>query len=345
MSEITAWRTHLVAVVGLLLVVAGTVFVARGEPTVGRIGSVRRLSIVAGLVLVGAASGATGPFELVLLAGVALLGILNHLWNLPLAERSLVNLRRVSWLELGLAGAVLASLALSGGPAAAPSGGDPTDALYVNGQDVGATVGADVTIAPGFPGANTFTVRLADLRHDRPLPGAAPGLRFEFLDDPGVAPSHLELVPTGKAGVYRAAGENVSADGRWRLTVSVKKPGTTAEIPLETVSRCRAPDAPGAARLRGSVEPGRAGANEIRATFLDGQGRAVILDGDPTVRVSATGHPPLALDEVRRGGPGEAVVSTGLAAGSWRVDVAGVSAGHQVRACFVAEIRPAPARR
>jgi len=123
------------------------------------------------------------------------------------------------------------------------------------------------------------------------------------------------------------------------------------EIPLETVPRCSVrglpggsggislqADVPGIGAVRGSITPGRPGPNEIRAALVDPQGRALAFDGTPTVRISTTGHEPLALSDVRQPGPGEAVVDDRPYGGPWRVDLAGVADRRVIRGCFEAVI-------
>jgi hypothetical protein len=379
-----------VGLAALAAAAAAMVAQARGETTLRRVVALRRWSMGSGLALaLAAASGVLlgadhlgSPADLVttgygrivlgeaaLLAGAAGLWLLNHRYNLPLAERTLTSVRRVSWSQLLVAGAAAGTaglLAVVTPPVGSAWAGRVDGGLTLVGSDPGQTAAAEVGIDPGFPGVNTFAVRLTGFRHHRPL--AAPGLRlrFEFLDRPGPGPSSdLPLSPSGPRGLYRAVGANLAADGRWRITVTGPAGSGSGsgrvEIPLETVPRCSVRGLPGGSggittradvpeigALRGSVTPGRPGPNEIRAALVDPQGRALAFDGTPTVRISTTGHEPLALSDVRQPGPGEAVVTTGLTAGPWRVDLAGTAGGRPIRGCFEAVIpagAPGPGRR
>jgi hypothetical protein len=336
----------------------------------------------------------------------------NHRRNLPLAERTLTPVRRVSWSQVVLGGAAAgtaALLAVVTPPVGSAWAGRVEGALMLTGSDPAQTATAEVGIAPGVPGPNSFTVRLAGFGNHRPITASGLRLRFEALDAglldaglldaadqapadatgprPGPA-SELPLAPAGPRGVYRARGPNLAADGRWRLTVVAPAGRSRFEIPLETVPRCAtralpagSPSAapgrssgaiPAGVRgaiaggssgtapagfgglaaqialrigsLQASLMPGLAGPNEIRAAFLDPAGRPLRLDSPPTVRISTTGHEPLALSDVVHPGPGEAAVTTGLAPGLWRVDIAGVAGGRPVRACFEAVLVARPHR-
>ncbi|HEV7685419.1 MAG TPA: hypothetical protein VGQ80_02545, partial [Acidimicrobiia bacterium] len=105
------------------LVAAGVAMVAeaRGETTLRRIAVLRRWSLATGLALgiaassagllaadhlgrvgdlVGTGYGRVVLAEAVLLTGAAGLWVLNHRRNLPLAERTLTPVRRVSWSQV-----------------------------------------------------------------------------------------------------------------------------------------------------------------------------------------------------------------------------------------------------
>ena len=353
---------------------------ARGETTLRRIAALRRLSFGTGLALAIASAsavilaadhlGSAGDLvatgygrvmlaEAELLTGAAGLWVVNHRYNLPLAERTLASVRRASWSQLLLAGAAAGTaglLAVVTPPVGSTWAGHVEAGLTLTGSDPGQTATAEVGIDPGFPGANTFSLRMTGFRHRRPLEASGLRLRFASLGDPGRSPgpSDLELRPAGPGGLYRAEGSNLSADGRWRITVTARADGHEIEIPLETVPRCpvravpggssgltgltaRA-DLPGIGALQGSVAPGLPGSNEIRAAVLDGGGRPLPFDANPTVRISTSGHEPLALSDVHPAGSGEAAVTTGLPAGPWRIDVAGTVGGRPVRVCYEAVI-------
>jgi hypothetical protein len=384
------------------LVAAGVAMVAeaRGETTLRRIAVLRRWSVGTGLALgvaaasagllaadhlgsgadlVGSGYGRVVLAEAAFLTGAAGLWVVNHRRNLPLAERTLTPVRRVSWSQAVLGGAAAGTAALLavvtppvGSAWARHVDGD----LMLTASDAAQTATAEVGIAPGVPGPNVFTVRLVGFENHRPIGASGLRLRFEALDHPlhaatggsgpgplaaatgsGLSPpSELALAPAGPRGVYRAEGPNLAADGRWRITVVASAGGSGFEIPLETVPRCAVravpggsaglaarADLPGTGSLQATLTPGLPGPNEIRAVVLDPAGRPLALDSPPTVRISTTGHEPLALSDVGHPGPGQAVATTGLAPGPWRVDIAAVARGRPVRACFEA-LLPSRAR-
>jgi hypothetical protein len=385
------------------LVAAGVAMVAeaRGETTLRRIAVLRRCSVGTGLALgvaaasagllaadhlgsvadlVGTGYGRVVLAEAVLLTGAAGLWVVNHRRNLPLAERSLTPVRRVSWSQALLGGAAAgtaALLAVVTPPVGSAWAGHVDGDLMLTGSDAARTATAEVGIAPGVPGPNTFTVRLGGFDSHRPIGVSGLRLRFEALDHPlGDAAgsgsgrsselaipagstagpsSELALVPAGPRGVYRAQGSDLAADGRWRITVVASVGRSRFEIPLETVPRCgvralpdrsaglaaRA-DLPGIGSLQASLTPGLPGPNEIRAAVLDPAGRPLALDSPPTVRISTTGHEPLALSDVGHPGPGQAVATTGLTPGPWRVDIAATAGGRPVHICFEALLPARP---
>jgi hypothetical protein len=334
--------------------------------------------------------------EAVLLTGAAGLWVVNHRRNLPLAERTLAPVRRVSWSQAVLGGAAAGTavlLAVLTPPVGSAWAGHADGDLMLTGSDAARTATAEVGIAPGVPGPNTFTVRLGGFDSHRPIGASGLRLRFEALDHPlgdaagsgsgslelaipagptagpsselALVPagptagpsSELALVPAGPRGVYRAQGSNLAGDGRWRITVVASVGRSRFEIPLETVPRCgvRAlpgrsaglaawADLPGIGSLQASLTPGLPGPNEIRAAVLDPAGRPLALDSPPTVRISTTGHEPLALSDVGHPGPGQAVATTGLTPGPWRIDIAATAGGCPVHVCFEALLPARPGR-
>ncbi|HEY0399156.1 MAG TPA: hypothetical protein VGF00_12255 [Acidimicrobiia bacterium] len=383
------------------LVAAGVAMVAeaRGETTLRRIAVLRRCSVGTGLAL-GVAAASAGLLaadhlgsvadllgtgygrvvlaEAVLLTGAAGLWVVNHRRNLPLAERTLTPVRRVSWSQAVLGGAAAgtaALLAVVTPPVGSAWAGHADGDLMLTGSDAARTATAQLGIAPGVPGPNTFTVRVVGFGNHRPIGASGLRLRFEALDHPladaagsgsgsselaipaGPAgpSSELALVPAGPRGVYRAQGSNLAGDGRWRITVVASVGRSRFEIPLETVPRCgvRAlpgrsaglaarTDLPGIGSLQASLTPGLPGPNEIRAAVLDPAGRPLALDSAPTFRISTTGHEPLALSDVGHPGPGQAVATTGLTPGPWRVDIAAMAGGRPVHVCFEALLPARP---
>ena len=84
-------------------------------------------------------------------------------------------------------------------------------------------VGAQVRVAPGRPGVNTFEVRLEDGSGQPPPDLQRVSLRFTYLDqDLGSGNLVLERREDGS---YGAASGNLSADGNWQIETVVRRRG------------------------------------------------------------------------------------------------------------------------
>lgn len=114
------------------------------------------------------------------------------------------------------------------------------------GQTAGGLVGrarlddlqAELAVAPGLPGFNTYEVQLGDAG-GRPVAAERVMLRLAYLEeDLGVA--EAILTPAGE-GRFRGSGSELSVVGRWQVEMLVRRPGR------------------GDARLLTMVAPGLAG--------------------------------------------------------------------------------------
>jgi copper transport protein len=225
-----------------------------------RAAGIRRFSSAAGIALfVVAATGAlrsldevgswshlwsTGFGQLVLvkigvIALLAGLGAVNRYANVPRAGRAIAALRRVSMVEVGLAGAALIATALLQNlapPAASamparPVAVTPMDASVLQGSDANKTTAASLSVDPGARGVNHFRVTVNDYRKAAPLADARVTLRFSLAGSADYGESDLDL-PATAPGVYEAGGGDLSANGTWNITVVVRRPARAAEIGL-----------------------------------------------------------------------------------------------------------------
>ena len=148
------------------------------------------------------------------------------------AARDLVALRRTTRGELGLATGALALAALLGTIAPPIAVGIAAPALSATGADFAPPrCASQLTAASAEPGANAFEARVADYDSGEPVRGARVRLRFEPLDDPGVAATSLSLARRGD--LYAGSGANLAFDGRWRVTALVQRGRDAVEVPLE----------------------------------------------------------------------------------------------------------------
>ena len=193
-----------------------------------------------------------------LLAGLAVLGALNHFRNVPAAGRSLVGLRRAGSLELVLgATAILLAAALvnlsppvqgvaasrpagpGGGPSSpAPTPGPTSPPLVAEGSDFATSVRLRLVVTPGQTGSNAFTATVADYDTGAPVDAVGVSLRFTPPRS-DVGTSRLDLVPAG-SGTFTATGTNLSLDGTWHVTATVANGAASVEVPLDLTVRSAA---------------------------------------------------------------------------------------------------------
>ncbi len=268
-----------------------------------------------------------------LLAVIAALGAVNRYRHVPAAGRSLTGLRRIGTTEVAVALLVFAvtGLLTTSPPPATARVTDP--AVVVTASDFGTTVRARLTVSPGQPGVNRFTVELTDYDTYEPVAAAGISARFVLPADGGVSPSTLDLPPTG-AGTFAASGPNLTLPGRWRVTLVINRGADALELTADLVTRAPpglvtiTPGRPtvysvdlGQGRtVQVYADPEAPGAIELHATFFSAAGTEEPVDVATVTASGATATP-------RRLGPGHFVADVQAPSGAWPVEVTGVTPG------------------
>lgn len=355
-----AQSAHLTAFCVWIGGLSALLFGVGGQPRELAARAVRRFSLVAGFAL--AAIGVTGALRAIdevgalsrlwstlfgglVLVKVALflvlagLGAINRYRNVPQVEWSLAGLRRVGRLEIGVAAVVIAVAAvLTALPPpsyTAATAASPVQQIVVDGHDLGTTVRVRLNVAPGYPGANRFTVTVRDYDTGKPVSATRVALRFAFPGRPNVGESTLELESTG-AGPYVASAPNLSLAGRWNVTVVIERGLDSAEVPLslttavlpENISVSRQPGLPdiytvqlGKGRSAQFYhDSSQAGFYQVHATYFQGNVELAMADGTVISATPATG-PTVDLQASRFDKVGHFIGQGPLAAGRWRFDI------------------------
>lgn len=356
-ANIAAQWVHLLSVGAWVGGLAALLFALGMTPNGEKPAAVRRFSTGAGILLVVVAATGTiraidevGAWDrlvttaygrlIVLKVGLlvllAILGGINRFRSVPAAIRSLTSLRRVGGAELGVAAVTLAVAATLTQTAPANFIGAPTEAqapLLATGSDFATTVRVRVEVTPGYPGANRFVVSIRDYDSRQPIVADRVSLRFTSRDRPDVGASTLVLARS-PGGNYGGRGSNLSLEGRWTIAVVIERGANSVEVPLTLAvraepQRVRTIEAPGQPTLysitlsKGRVldaylDPGRAGFNEVHATYIDAAGHEMPIARPATMTVNRPGMPPTPLP-VRRFGPGHFIGDAHLAGGAWQV--------------------------
>jgi copper transport protein len=264
------------------------------------------------------------------------LGAANRYRNVPRSGEDPKGLRRTGGVELALALVVLlvTGILSSVAPARALPPAAPAQAVVVTGNDFGTTVRLRLTATPGTAGPNKFVLKVTDFDSGAPVRADEVSLRFAYLGPVQIGSSTLQL-KAGSSGTYMGTGTNLSLGGVWTVTALIPRGTASVEVPLtvptrvaQQVSVSSAPGQPTLYTVSLSqgrsvqfyVDPGKAGANEVHATFFDTGG--VQFNGLSGYFVLAT--PPQAaptgLDH-RLLAEGHIVSDATLTAGKWRFDV------------------------
>jgi copper transport protein len=276
-----------------------------------------------------------------LLGLLALFGAVNHFRHVPAAGQALRGLRRIGSAELLLGGTVLllsASLVNLAPPAETANASTATvQPLELTGSDFGTSLKVELDVSPGNAGFNTFKASVTDYDTSAPLASATGvSLRFTFPGRADVGSSRLDLPPTAP-GIFSATGSNLSLVGAWQVTALVVNGTASVEVPFELITRT----SPGtidtnavaglptiytvhlsAGRsVQVYLDPGKAGANEVHATFFDAAGnelpvQSVVMVLGPSGGAASTLTP-------RQLEPGHFVADTSLSAGTYTLSVAG----------------------
>jgi hypothetical protein len=88
-------------------------------------------------------------------------------------------------------------------------------------------------------------------------------------------------------------------------------------------------DLPGGRLLNAYLDPGRAGFNEVHATFIDAAGGELLIPQLATMTASRPGTAPMGLP-VRRFGPGHFIGDATLGSGEWQLEVVATTADGEV---------------
>jgi copper transport protein len=246
--------------------------------------------------LVGTDFGRLVILKSILLGVLALLGATNRFINVPQAARRLAGLRRIGSAEVALGTAVLLTTGLLVNlvpptSTARMSGPPPPAPVLATGNDFGTTIRVRLAVEPGEPGFNRFSAAITDYDTGAPVAADRVVLRFAIASASGVGPSTLALsgAAGGSAGgTYAASGANLGLDGVWRVVAVVTTRDASVEVPLVLATRVpsqpvdvnAAPGAPtiytvhldGNRTVQVYLDPGRAGANDLHATFFDAAG-------------------------------------------------------------------------
>jgi copper transport protein len=324
----------------------------RGAPSAAKTASVRRFSnIAAAGLLVVVATGAlraadtltswndmiaTGygrsvSAKMALLLLIAVFGAINRWRSVPAAATDLRLLRRSGSVELGLTATALAAAAALG-TLPPPARLVVAPGISVAGADFGTTLRVRLTAPSDQPGPNSFTVQVLDYDSHAPVRARRVSLRFKPLDDPGVEPTSLALLP-GPGNTYVASGANLAFDGRWRVTALIERAEDSVEVPLEVETRLpprsvsierlpgRAPkylfELAGGQLLEISPDAVRAGRRQVTVSCFN-----VISEERPIeemIVTAAVGERPGRQQPVRRLGSGRFIAEVTLQPGRNRI--------------------------
>lgn len=277
-----------------------------------------------------------------LLLGLAGLGWINRYRAIPRLPRAAGLLRKVAAAELAIGAIVLLLTGLLTGLAPARQAAEAVAAarpLTVTGNDFATSVRVRLEIAPGFPGANHFTLHAADYDTGRPVSADRVSLSFRSIARPDLGASTLDLRAAGD-GVYAGDGANLSLGGPWTVTALLQRAATAVEVPLgmtpkaklQMVREIRAAGQPtlytidlgGGIVLNSYLDPGRSGFNEVHATFIAPNGGELPVPQPIAILAAHSGGAAQALP-VRRFSAGHFIGDAQLGSGAWRFEFVGAA--------------------
>jgi copper transport protein len=289
---------------------------------------------------------------------LALLGASNRWWSVPAAGRTLSRLRRIGATEIGIAAVVIALAAalVNGVPpvsigATAQAGAAP---IVVTGADAGTSAKLRLAISPGAAGSNAFDAVVTDYDTGQPLGPTGISLRFSLASRTGVGDSTLPLQANGATpGAFTGTGTNLSVDGIWKITATIAQSGASVEVPFVVASKVPAQPVgvlpgsgtptiytvhlPDGTTAQLYLDPGRAGHDELHATFFDAAGTERPITTASMAVATGAGE----LLSPRLLEPGHFVAEIDVEAGSLPVDVVGVDrGGQQVHVHATIEVKP-----
>jgi len=264
------------------------------------------------------------------------LGAVNRYRNVPRSGEDPKGLRRTGSAEVALALVVLVLTGIlsSVAPARALPPAAPAQTVVVTGSDFGTTVRLRLTATPGTAGPNKFALKVTDFNTGAPVRADQVSLRFAYLGPVQIGSSTLQLKAVG-SGTYTGTGTNLSLGGVWTVTAVIQRGAASVEVPLTVPTRVTqhvsVSSAPGQPTLytvslsqgrsvQFYVDPGKAGANEVHATFFNTGGVQFNgLSGYFVLETPPQGSP-TGLDH-RLLAEGHIVSDATLTAGKWRFDV------------------------
>ncbi|HKV43500.1 MAG TPA: copper resistance protein CopC [bacterium] len=369
-ANVAAQWVHMVSVGAWLGGLAVLIPTLGRTPSDAKAGTVRRFSTAAGILLVLVAAtgtiravnevggwgqltttayGRLVTLKAALLLLLAAMGGVNRFWSVPRAIRSLAGLRRIGTAELAVGAVTLAVAATLTQTAPAnfptPQAEGPAP-LVAAGSDFATTTRVRLEVAPGYPGTNRFVASIRDYDSGRPVEADRVSLRFTSRDRPDIGASTLVLARSAD-GSYRGQGSNLSLEGPWVVTALVEQGANSVEVPLalgvpappERIRTIEAPgqpalysiDLPGGRVLDAYLDPGRAGLNEVHATYIDAAGHEMPIPHLATMAANRPGATPAPLP-VRRFGPGHFIGDAQLSRGEWELTITvTTSAGEVLR--------------
>ncbi len=264
-----------------------------GVAIVAVTGILRAVSEVGTLdALVATTFGLLVVAKSVLLLVLAALGAINHFGNVPASGRVTTGLRRIGTTEVavGLVVLTLTSTLVNLAPPSEVNAGQPAGPappIVVGGNDLGTSVRVRLAVDPGSAGFNTFRLSTVDYDTGQPIDATSVSLRFRLPARPDVGGSRLDLARTG-SGTFEANGANLSLDGTWAIDAVVAAGASSVSVPLQVTTRApvqqvdvnSVPGLPtiytvhltNGRTLQVYVDPGKAGPNDVHATFFDAQG-------------------------------------------------------------------------
>ncbi|HEX4790753.1 MAG TPA: copper resistance protein CopC [Actinospica sp.] len=247
-----------------------------------------------------------------LLGGLALFGLYHRLRTVPAADSTLRGLRRVGWVELGVAGVALAAAAalsaeLPPALVQAAAAQQPTPQVLVYATEDG--VRASLAVSPDYPGPNRFTVRLTAMPSGRVLPASrltgTADLAFVPLGRPTKDPDVLALTPMTDGSLTAVGDDQINLTGQWAVTARLKLPSGPADFAfsvvcdpspdqIEQMTMGRMAMAFGiqlaaGKELEAYLTPARPGRDTLHLVFTDQRNLPIALASAPTVTVRQDG--------------------------------------------------------
>ena len=362
-ANLLAQWAHIVATgvwIGGLLAL---ILAVRGQPSEMKGRAVRRFSTAAGVAIVVVA--VTGTFRAVIEIGsvgnlfstafgvlvlvkVALfvvlagLGAINRFGNVPRASRALRGLRRIASTEIvvGTAVTLIAATLVNVAPpvaSAAPVTTAQATQLVVSGSDFATTVRVRLSVAPGSPGFNQFTLRVTDYDTGATVQARSVQLEFSQPLRPQLGQSTLTLTHQAD-GSFAARGANLAVAGIWEVAAIVDNGGRSTEVHMQLTTISAAPTVT-ATRFNGLptlysvqlqngwlaqvyIDPDKPGADEFHVTFFTNSNEtSEIQIATTTIGMTPPGGMPTILVSRRLDPIGHFVADAVVPAGATRYDI------------------------